>query len=201
MSLVRRFAIEVRAARLAAGVSQATVARSIGVAKSTVSRLEAGRPPLPNFVTAARMARVVGLDLSIRCFPAAGQLRDSAHVALMSRLVQRTSPAIDCAFETPVRPGDPRAWDIHLRSGSRTAGVAAETRIRDLQALLRREHLKRAEGRVDHLLLLVANTKHNRQVVREAGPILAKAMPLRTRAVLAALKRGELPPADGLVLL
>ena len=147
------------------------------------------------------MARVVGLELSIRCFPAAGQLRDAAHVALIGRLVQRTSSAIECAFESPVRPGDPRAWDIFMRAGGRTAGVAAETRIRDLQALLRREHLKRADSGVDQLLILVANTKHNRQVLREAGPILAHALPMRTRAMLAALKRGELPPADGLALL
>jgi transcriptional regulator with XRE-family HTH domain len=200
-SLVHSFAREVRDARLAAGISQAAVAKSLGMSKSSVSRLETGRRPLPNLLIAARVARVVGLELSVRCFPAAGQLRDAAHVALMGRLVNRLHPAVECLFEAPVHFGDPRAWDILLKLSDGLVGVAAETRIRDLQALLRREHSKQADGGVDRFLLLVANTKHNRHALREAGPILAQALPMRTRALMASLRRGELPAADGVVIL
>ena len=87
--------------------------------------------------------------------------------------------------------------------GAVRVGVIAETRIRDLQALLRREHLKQAEadGRVDHLLLLVSNTRHNRAALAEAGEALTATFPLTTRAVLTSLARGEAPPASGVVIL
>ena len=199
--LAREFAREVRDARLAGGISQASVAKSLGMSKSSVSRLEAGYAPLPNLVTAARVARVVGLELSVRCFPAAGQLRDAAHVALIGRFVNRLHQDIRRFFEAPVQPGDARAWDVLLGIGDGLVGVAAETRIRDLQALLRRERAKQAEGGVDRLLLLVANTKHNRLTLRQAGPVLVESLPMSTRAVMACLRRGELPAADGLVIL
>ena len=74
-------------------------------------------------------------------------------------------------------------------------------RIRDLQALLRREHQKQLDSGVDHLLLLVADSKHNRTVIRDAGQVVGEAFPLGTRAVLAKLGRGEAPHANGVAIL
>lgn len=199
--LIRQFADELRNARLAAGVSQASVAAAAGVSQRTVSRYETGTGPHPDLVQAARVARVVGLDLRVQCFSAASRLRDTAHAALIGRFLGRVPRAVPRRLEAPVRPGDQRAWDVLLVVSGTLVGVIAETRIRDLQEVLRREHRKQLDGGVRILILLVANTKHSRRALNEAGPLLADAFPLSTRAVLAALARGEAPSADGIVIL
>ena len=199
--LARRFGHELRNARLAAGLSQASVARAAGMSKSSISRYERGEPPHPDVVQAARVALLVGLDLRLNCYPAASRLRDGAHVALIGRLLARLGPGIGRRLEAPVRAGDQRAWDVLLGVAGIRIGVIAETRIRDLQALLRREHQKQLDSAVDLLLLLVASSKHNRAALADAGELLAATFPLRTRGVLASLGRGEAPRANGIVIL
>lgn len=201
LRLVREFGEEIHHARLAAGLSQALVATAAGITQSSISRMERGVPPFPDLVEAARVARVVGLDLSTRCFPAAGQLRDAAHLDLIRRLVARLGAGIHHWLEAPIGPDDQRAWDVLLTVGGQRIGVIAETRIRDLQALFRREHQKQLDSGVDLLLLLVADTKHNRAVLAEASAVLRTAFPLGTRTVLTQLARGEAPEANGIVFL
>ena len=198
---MREFGRELHRARLAAGLSQAEVARSVHLSKSTISRMERGLPPLPDFVVAARVARVVGLDLSIRYYPAPGQLRDAPHIALIQRFLARIPPSVRRHLEAPIKPGDLRAWDVLLVIGAVRIGVVAETRIRDLQALLRREHRKQLDGNVDHILLLVSDTSNNRLAIAESGALIGEAFPLGTRAVMARLSRGEPVNANGLVVL
>lgn len=201
LRLVRQLGDELRHARLVAGLSQARVAAAAGVTQGIISRVERGVAPFPDIVEAARVARIVGLELSVRCFPASGQLRDAAHIALIQRLLQRIGAGIRYMLEAPIQPGDQRAWDVLLIVGKTRIGVVAETRIRDLQALLRRENLKQAEGNVDYLLLLVANTRHNRAALAEAGAALRDSFPLGPRAVLTRLGRGEAPDGNGIVIL
>jgi transcriptional regulator with XRE-family HTH domain len=200
--LVREFAEEVRETRIAAGLSQAAVAAAAGLSAPTVSRIERFLPPLPDFVTAARLARILGLDLTVRCYPAAGRLRDAAHVALLGRFLANVAAVVGRTLEAPIRRADDlRAWDVLLRIGDRRIGVAAETRIRDLQALLRREQAKARDDAVDLLLVVASATRANRRALAEAGPILAEDFPLDTRAVLRSLRRGESPTANGIVLI
>jgi transcriptional regulator with XRE-family HTH domain len=199
--LVREFADELRHARLAAGLTQATLGAAAGVSKASISRIELGQQPFPDFMIAARVARLVGLELSVRCFPAPGQLRDAAHIALTQKLLARLPPDSAAQPEAPVRPGDLRAWDLLLLIGAIRIGVLAETRLRDIQALLRRERQKQTDGNVDRLLLLVARTRHNSRSIDEAGAILRAAFPLNTRITLGYLSRGAAPPDDGIVVL
>jgi transcriptional regulator with XRE-family HTH domain len=201
LRLAREFGEELRMARMAGGLTQHALGRACGVSKSTVSRIERAQPPLPDFVLAATLARLAGLDLSIRCFPAPGRLRDQPQLALVGRFVPRLATAVARRMEAPVGPGDLRAWDLLLQVGGETIGVAAETRIRDLQALLRREHRKQEDGRVDRLLLLVAETRHNRLLLAEHASLLAVEFPLRTRAVLGRLSEGRPLGANGLVVM
>jgi transcriptional regulator with XRE-family HTH domain len=203
MRLIYELGAELRHARLAAGLSQASVAAAAGVTQGSISRLERAKAPHPDIVEAARIVRLVGLELSVRCYPAPGQLRDAAHVALIGRLLGRLGPGIRHHLEVPIQPGDQRAWDVLLTAGAVRIGVIAETRIRDLQALLRREHLKQAEAdsRIEHLLLLVSNTRHNRTALAEACAALSTTFPLAPRAVLASLGRGEAPEGNGVVIL
>ena len=53
------------------------------------------------------------------------------------------NPRIPRQLEAPIpQARDPRAWDVLLTFGKARVGVAAETRLRDWQALLRREQMK-----------------------------------------------------------
>ena len=70
-----------------------------------------------------------------------------------------------------------------------------------MQSLIRRERAKQRDSGTDRLLVVVAATRGNRRALREAAPILEETLPLRTRAVLHALHRGEDPGYDGLVLI
>ena len=198
---MRDFGDQLRHARLAAGLSQARVAAAAGTSQRTISRYEAGTPPFPDLVQAARAARIVGLEMRVQLYPAASRLRDAAHVALIRRFLARLHESVWHRLEAPIGPGDQRAWDILMELRGVHVGVIAETRIRDLQELLRREHRKQLDGDVQRLILLVADTKHNRRVLYEAGPLLAEAFPLGTRTVLAALSRGVPPGANGGVIL
>jgi hypothetical protein len=74
-------------------------------------------------------------------------------------------------------------------------------RLHDIQALLRRLQVKRRDGAVDRLILLVPGTRPNRDMLRITDPGLAAAFPTRSRAVLGALADGRDPGADGLVVL
>jgi hypothetical protein len=98
-------------------------------------------------------------------------------------------------------PGDLRALDGFTRLGGRTIGVEAETRVTDLQAVERKVQLKKRDAQVDLMVLLVADTRSNREVLALHRENLRGAFPLDTRAVLSALAAGEPPAADGIVIL
>ena len=50
------------------------------------------------------------------------------------------------------------------------------------------------------MLLILADTRHNRAAVVDAAPSLDGAFPASPRDVLRALRDGELPTANGIVL-
>lgn len=78
--ILNQFADDVREGRLLAGLTQAELAKTLGISTSQVSRAERARSPNLSLATATRMAGLVGLDLSVRCYPSAGRgLRDAAH--------------------------------------------------------------------------------------------------------------------------
>jgi hypothetical protein len=79
--------------------------------------------------------------------------------------------------------------------------VEAETRLHDVQAMQRRLSLKRRDGAVDHVALLVAGTRHNREVMAGSRAALKSDFPLDSRALLRALSDGADPGAGGVLLL
>ena len=85
-----------------------------------------------------------------------------------------------------------------LGAGRRT-GVELEMRLRDAQAAERRINLKRRDDPVDGFLLLIADTRTNRRVLREFPDLFGDLARLRQRTVIAALEAGEHPPT-GLLL-
>lgn len=193
---------ELREARLSAGLSQAEVGRAAGASHTKISRVETGRLTSVSLVDLARLAGVVGLDLSARLYPAGPPIRDAAHVALLGRLRACLAPTLRLRAEVPLPlVGDPRAWDAIVDGCGPPLAVEAETKLRDIQALLRRVALKQRDADLDRVLLLVSNSRANRQIVRTAAELLAEMFPVPSRVMLAALAEGRDPGGSGIVLL
>ena len=151
------------------------------------------------------MLAALGLELSVRAYPAGEPIRDSAHAALLDRLRRRLHPALRWQTEVPLPdPRERRAWDALVTgrdaTGAWRLGVEAETRPRDLQALERRLALKERDGAVDAVLLLLGNTRHNRHLTRVA-PSLVDRLPVPGRRALELLAAGARPEAGAVLLL
>jgi len=79
-------------------------------------------------------------------------------------------------------------------------GVEAETRLRDIQALERRVALKKRDGNLTRVVLLVADTRANRALIRSLGSTVQGAFPVPGRVALDALAAGRDPGGDALIL-
>ncbi len=66
-------------------------------------------------------------------------------------------------------PRDRRAWDAVIEGQGWRIGVEAETRLHDVQSLLRRVALKQRDGAVSAVILLVNDTANNRRVLGSSG--------------------------------
>lgn len=151
----------------------------------------------------ARLFAVVGMDLSVRAYPAGPPIRDAGHVRLIGRFRERiSSGGWVWRSEVPVAGlGDLRAWDGQLVDSGLTIATEMETRLRDVQATQRRLELKRRDGTVDRVLLVVADTRTNRAAMEAAADLLSAAYPVAPRAALAALAAGRDPGGDALIVL
>jgi transcriptional regulator with XRE-family HTH domain len=192
---------DLRAARIAAGLSQAAVARQLECSRQLVTLWERGEV-LPYPVQLARWAAVLGLEVSLRAFVAGSPLRDAGQL----RLIARARPVIGHAWtwqtEVPVSrdPRDRRAFDAVLTGPAGRIGLEAITRLTDAQAQVRAVTLKQGVASLDRMVLVLADTRHNRAAVAEAAPTLKAAFSASTREVLGTMRAGRLPPANGIVL-
>ena len=192
---------DLRDARRLAGLSQERVSAAAGISHSHVSRIEHGLVPNLSFDLASRLASIVGLDLSVRTFASGTALRDIGQVRLLSRFQSLVASPI--TWRTEVGVGgrrDPRAWDAVLAEGSDRAGVEAEVHVHDWQALDRRISLRQRDTEMEVVILVLADTRPNRAVLRELGPALTANLPEPGGAALRALRQGRLPKASAIVL-
>ena len=193
---------ELSEARLRAGLTQQAVAQAVGISHAEVSRIENGRARRVPYETLAVTAAVLGLDLPLRTFPAGEPIRDAAQVALLGRLRTMLGPELRWRTEVPLAiPGDRRAWDAVIEGRGWRVPVDAESRLRDVQAFSRRLALKQHDDRSESVILLVADTRHNRHVLRLVGPDLAATFPTPGRQAIAKLSNGERPPGSAIILL
>ncbi len=96
----------------------------------------------------------------------------------------------------PWRDGVPerRAWDAIISGSNERTAVEQESRLTDIQATTRRHNEKRRDDPVDHFLMVVADTRHNRRVMAEFAPLLGAGLPkLRAAKVLNTLSQGQHP--------
>jgi len=122
--------------------------------------------------------------------------------ALIARLLRLLSPTWHVAREVPFpNPGDPRWWDVLLRRPDFRLGVEAETRIRDMQALVRRMKERAREGGADELLLILSDSGHNRGLVDELRDALGDDFAMARGDALRALRAGDGLGGSAVVLL
>lgn len=65
LALRERVGVEIRRARIEAGLSQSELAKILGTQQPAISRLEAGRA-LPSFRTLDEIARALGMGVAFR---------------------------------------------------------------------------------------------------------------------------------------
>jgi transcriptional regulator with XRE-family HTH domain len=200
--LRHRIGEELSNARRTAGRSVREVARAVGVSPGRVLRAESGDPSALTIDLAARLAAVVGLQLAASLHPNGDPVRDRAQLALLGRFRRRLHPSLTWRTEVPMPiPGDLRAADGAVDGPFGTILVDAETRVSDLQAVERKGQLKRRDLAADRLILLFADTPHNRSVVDLHPELLRERFQIGSRKCLAALGRGDDPGGDCLILL
>ncbi|HEX6654883.1 MAG TPA: helix-turn-helix transcriptional regulator [Candidatus Limnocylindria bacterium] len=200
--LLQRIGRELRLARIAAGMTQRTVAERIGRSKSHVSRAEHGQIPRLAVTAVARHAAAVGMRFSAQLYPGVRHVLDAPQLTLLNRLRERIGPQWSWELEVPMPTArDLRAVDARVTSGAVTVAVEAITRLADVQAQVRAAQLKRRDIGATRLLLLVGDTNANRRAIAEARPMLAAAFLLGTRRLLAPLSSGNDPGRDILVVL
>lgn len=202
-SVLRNLGDEVRQGRLSRGLSQLEVARVASISQAKVSQIERASLATVSIRDVCHLLAAVGMELSARAYPAGPPLRDAAHRALLERLRARIGQSVRWKFEVPLPiTGDLRAWDAVMELANVRVAVEAETRVRDVQALQRRVSLKlRDDPNTTRVVLLLADTRSNREMVRAEERILSEEYPLSSRAMLASLSEGRAPESSGVVLL
>jgi transcriptional regulator with XRE-family HTH domain len=193
---------EIHTARRAAGLSLRAAGAAVGVSASAFSRIERGLGAGLSLERLCLACAAVGLEFGGRAFLDGDPVRDAGHLRLLGRIRERLPPGSPWSLEVPLPgPGDQRAIDAETLLCGRRVGFEAELQLEDIQALERRLALKKRDAGLGLLVLVVAETRHNREVLAVHRDALRRSFPLDSRQVLGALHRGEPPVRDGLVVI
>jgi transcriptional regulator with XRE-family HTH domain len=194
---------DLRERRLALGLSQQTVADAAGIGRSMLGRIERGEIVAPDIRDLGAFAAVLGLALRIATFPEGQPIADRVQLRLLAAFRERLPSALGWRTEVPLPvTGDRRAWDAVVTPLDGWTAIEGISRLGAVDATVRRAKLKlRDDPRIERLVLVVLDTKRNRETLAAAGPAIWDDFPLDTRAVLTALRAGRAPAANGVVLL
>jgi hypothetical protein len=188
-------------ARRDRGLSLTSTSRAVGFSTSIGSRIERGLAPDVGLVRLSAMLSVVGLELSARAYPGGSPIRDAGHAALLGRFRACLHSSLRWSIEVPLpRLGDQRAWDGLVRGVDWAYGAEAETHPTDGQALARRLELKKRDGAVDGVILILPATRHARLFLAAAGELLAPAFPVPGRRAIELLRAGVDPGGNSIVI-
>ena len=150
----------------------------------------------------ARACSAVGLRLIVRAVPDGDPAMDAGQLALLERFRKLLPAGTTFRTEVPLPlQGDRRSWDGVALLEGRDVAVEAEARLRDVQAIDRRCTLKRRDGNVDRMILLVADSAHNRGMLELHREDLRSSFPLDGRQILPLVRQGRAPSASGIVVL
>lgn len=169
--------------------------------QSRVSRTERNEAPVARLDERAIHCAALGLRLAARAYPEGLPVRDGPQLRLLAALRDIVHPTFRWRTEVTLDiEGDARAWDVWL-DGPGAVAIDAETRLRDMRSLQRRLELKWRVSGAPRLVLVVLDSGHNRSVIREHRAALASTLPLDTQEVLAALRSGDVPRANGIAFM
>jgi transcriptional regulator with XRE-family HTH domain len=200
-----RIGSEFRVARHVVGKSLDEIGRACGMSASQVGRIERAALQSVSVDQLARLGAAVGLDVRVRAYPGPDPVLDAGQVALLGRLRDRLHPGLGFRTEVPLPiVGDQRAWDAmidRLRGESSVLPVEAESRLIDGQGQVRRVMLKLRDSGLEHVLLIVADTRRNREALAAAAATVLADFPISPRRALAAVAAGDHPGGSALVVL
>jgi hypothetical protein len=80
-------------------------------------------------------------------------------------------------------------------------GVEAETRLHDIQELVRRIRQRELHGGADHILVILSDSQHNRRHADELRSAVGPDYLTPPRDLVAALRAGRPLPGSGVILL
>ncbi len=189
-------------ARRTAGISQDQLATSVGWSQGRYSRFErrVGLDEV-SFVEAASVAALLGLELSAALHVDGQPIRDAGHQALIGRFLATVSAAWRVVREAPLPlPGDRRSWDLLLRLPGQLVGAEAETRIRDVQRLVRHVRERERDGGADAIVIVLSDSRANRLLVGQLREALGPGYATPPRQIWRALRTGQPLPGSGVVL-
>lgn len=203
--LTRRVISDLREARLVAGLSQSALAREVGLDPSTMWRLEADLLPDTSVVRLSEIASVLGYEVSLGLHPIGDPVRDKGQLACGRRLDAVLSERWRVTDETLLPgAGEQRSWDKLLRLTDATprylVGTDIESRVWDVQAIVRRTRARERDGQVDHILIVLADTAHNRRIIDELRASLGPDYATSARRLVRALRVGMRLAGSGVVL-
>lgn len=193
---------DLRVARICAGMTQRQVGMAVRCSASHISRIENAQVVQVSVLQLSMVAAAVGLKLYITVHPAGRRPLDKPQITLLDDFNARLHPSWRRRIEVPIPiDGDLRAVDELIQNDACTCAVEAFTRFSDVQRQVRPARLKQRDLGADRLILLVRGSRANREMLREAGPILTNEFPVATRAAMRALAAGQDPGGDCLIVL
>ena len=204
-----RFGEEIREIRLRAGVSQAALARSIGVSRSVICRMEWGDPDVCARIR-ARAVTALGGDFRIAVYPGgAPRIHDAGHARIIEAILGRRHPSWRPTVESPVPGPGRRSTDLRLDRGDDVVLIEVETHIRALEAIVREGAEKRAavaesgpRSQRVHIVLVLPPTRHHKALVGAHPGIIAAAFPTDHDALARALAAPDTDwPGNGILWL
>lgn len=200
-AVVHRLLHEIRNARISGDISTRAMAQALGWSTSAYRRFEAGAVAT-TLIDVGAAAALVGLELSASLFPAGQQIHDRGHQALIQRIRAILSQSVAVFAEAPF-PGtnDLRSWDLFLRIDAQRVGIEAETRIRDIQQLVRHMRERVRDGGAHVVVLFLADTRSNRAMIDELRVALGPEFAGKPSLILEALRAGRPLAGGGVVLI
>jgi transcriptional regulator with XRE-family HTH domain len=203
--LIARSLTELRQTRVRAGVSQEQLASDLGISQGAYSRIETGRLGDVGVIAISQIASVLGYEVSVGLHPIGDPVRDKGQLACGRRFGALLSDRWRVTDETLLPgAGEQRAWDKLLRLTDAApryqVGADIESRVWDIQAIVRRTRARERDGQVDHILIVLADSAHNRRIADELRRALGADYATGSPRIMAALRKGERLSGSGVVL-
>jgi hypothetical protein len=197
---------ELEQKRVEATISQGLLASARGTSQSSMARVLTNQRADIGLIELSEVASVLGMELFVRVYPIGDPVRDKGQLAAGRRFDACLSGRWLVMDEAPVAgPGDERSWDKSLRlkdaQPTHVVGVDIESRVHDIQAIVRRTRLRERDGRADAILIVLSDTAHNRRIVDDLRHSLGESYATPPRVIMRALREGSQLLGSGVVLI